>query len=49
MVKRKRQINIWVLSFFFQDKNTEGLRNEYKSFAQNAETEREVTKLQSLS
>ena len=25
MVKRKRQINIWVLSFFFQDKIQKGL------------------------
>ena len=43
MVKRKRQINIWVLSFFFQDKIQRGLA---KSFPQNTETEREVTELQ---
>ena len=48
MVKRKRQINIWVL-IFLPRQNTEGPRNEYKSFAQNVETEKEVTKLQFLS
>ena len=48
MVKRKRQINIWVL-IFLQGQNTDGPRNEYKSFAQNVETEKEVTKLQFLS
>ena len=48
VVKRKRQINIWVL-VFLPRQNTEGPRNEYKSFAPNVETEKEVTELQFLS
>ena len=36
-------------SFFFQDKIQKGLTMSKKSFTKNAETEREVTKLQYLS
>ena len=47
--KRKRQVNIWILSFLFQDKIQNGLATSTKIFLKNAETEKEVTKLQFLS